>query len=111
MSEVNPIPVLAEVVPSVSHLEGSKKAITDILNVQLVFTGWKFGSSKFKDDSGEKCERLTLQFEQDGQKHIVFTSSEVLIEQLKSFIKAMPDAKCFRATIKRVDNKFLKFVV
>ena len=105
------IPVLAEIVPSVNHLEGTKKAITDILNVPLVFTGWKFGNSKFKDDSGEKCERLTLQFEQDGQKHIVFTSSEVLIEQLRAFIKAMPDATCFRATIKRVDNKFLKFVV
>ena len=105
------IPVLAEIVPAVNHLEGTKKPITDILNVPLVFTGWKFGSSKFKDDDGNKSERLTLQFEQDGQKHIVFTSSEVLIEQLRSFEKAMPGATCFRATIKRVDNKFLKFVV
>lgn len=105
------IPVLAKIVPESSHLEGTKMPVTDILNVPLVFTGWKFGKSKFEDDSGQKAERLTLQFEQDGKKHVIFTSSEVLIEQLRAFIKAMPDATCFKATIRRVDNKCLKFVV
>lgn len=92
-------------------MRGQKCPVTDILNVPLVFTGWKFGKSKFEGDNGEKAERLTLQFERDGNKHVIFTSSEVLIEQLRAFIKAMPNATRFKATIRRVDNKCLKFVV
>jgi hypothetical protein len=109
MSERDNIPVLASIAKHTSVMEGAKVSISEILNVPLVFTGWQMGNSKFEKD-GKRAARLTLQFEQNGQKKIVFTSSEVLIEQLKSFLEAMPDATCFRATIRRVDNKFFKFV-
>jgi len=109
---MNDIPVLADVVPKTAVLEGQKMSLSDILNIPLVFTGWTFGSSKFKPDGGgNRCmERMTLQFDLDGQKRIVFTSSEVLISQVRDFMRLMPEATCFKATIKRIDGKFLKFV-
>ena len=109
MTDGEDIPVLASIAKHTSLLEGPKVSISEILNIPLVFTGWEFGSSNFEKD-GRRSERLTLQFELNGQKRIVFTSSEVLIEQHRSFLEAMPGAKKFRATIKRIDNKFLKFV-
>ena len=107
---MNNIPVLAEIVPKTSMLDGTKMQLTDILNIPLVFTGWTFGSSKFKSDTNRVLERMTLQFDMDGKKHIVFTSSDVLISQVRDFMRLMPEANCFKATIKRVDGKFLKFV-
>ena len=104
------IPVLAEVVPKTAMLEGTKMALSDILNIPLVFTAWTFGSSKFKSNRNSDMERMTLQFKMNGEKHIVFTSSEVLIAQVRDFVRIMPEATCFKATIKRIDGKFLKFV-
>jgi len=109
MSNNEEIPSIAAIAKHTSILEGAKVSISEILNIPLIFTGWEFGDSKFTKN-GKQSERVTLQFEQDGRKHIVFTSSEVLIEQLRAFEKAMPEAKKFRATIKRFDNKFFKFV-
>lgn len=57
----------------------------------------------------EKRECLTLQFKLDNDLRIVFTSSAVLIQQLRDFLKAKPDATSFRATIKHIDNRFYKF--
>lgn len=57
----------------------------------------------------EKRECLTLQFTLDGDLRIVFTSSAVLIQQLRDFLKVKPDATSFRATIKHIDNRFYKF--
>ena len=105
------IPVLAEIVPkNATMLDGTKMQLSDILNIPLVFTGWTFGSSKFKSNSNHDMERMTLQFDLNGEKHIVFTSSEVLIAQVREFVRLMLNATCFRATIKRIDGKFLKFV-
>lgn len=57
----------------------------------------------------QKRECLTLQFEKDGELRVLFTSSSVLIQQLKDFIEAKPDATKFRACIQHIDNRFYKF--
>ena len=57
----------------------------------------------------QKRECLTLQFEKDGELRVLFTSSSVLIQQLKDFIEARPDATKFRACIQHIDNRFYKF--
>lgn len=59
----------------------------------------------------QKRECLTLQFEKDGELRVLFTSSSVLIQQLKDFIEAKPDATKFRACIQHIDNRFYKFSI
>ena len=58
-------------------LEGEKKKIEEILNTEILVIGFRIGKSKHYKDRNY----LTLQFENGGTKHILFTSSEVLIDQ------------------------------
>ena len=101
------IPELADIVPSHAALDGSKVKIDSILNLPLVFTGWSVRDSKHKKDGSTHC--LTLQFEHDGEKHVVFTGSNVLLEQVQSFESAIGDKpKIFKAKIVKIGN-FYKF--
>lgn len=102
------IPELADIVPSHCVLDGSKVRIDTILNIPLVFTGWAVRESKHKKDGSTHC--LTLQFEQDGTKHVVFTGSNVLLEQVQSFETAIGPSKpkAFKAKIVKIGN-FYKF--
>lgn len=79
-------------------LEGKKKKIEDILNLEIVVIGYKVGKSKAYKDK----DYLTLQFEKDNEKYIVFTGSEVLIKQAEKYAEKMP----FYTTIKRVNNYY-----
>lgn len=136
---VDDIPCLADYAPNRTVLEGRKTKISEIVNLSLVFTGWTFTESKFQntrkkkqkqdeeqveivefedvaedkelvlDEPKPKRECLTLQFEKDGELRVLFTSSSVLIQQLKDFIEAKPDATKFRACIQHIDNRFYKF--
>lgn len=79
-------------------IEGSKAKMKEILDKEIEVLGYKLSSSKYKH--GEEC--LTLQFEIDGKKHIVFTGSSVLIEQCKKYKNEIP----FLATIKQIDKYY-----
>lgn len=135
------IPCLADYAPNRTVLEGRKTKISEIVNLPLVFTGWTFTESKFqdskkkkqkekeeqvevidfedvteikepaKDEPKQKRECLTLQFEKDGELRVLFTSSSVLIQQLKDFIEVKPEATKFRACIQHIDNRFYKFSI
>ena len=96
------IPSIADYIPEHHLLEGEKISIDAILNIQLTFTGWQYGKSKFQDG-----ERLTLQFTLDNVQRVVFTSSAVLIEQLRDFEKVCP-SKQFVGTIRKI-GKCYKF--
>ena len=61
------------------QLEGEKKSIGEILNIEILITGYRVGKSKYYKDK----DYLTLQFENGGKKHIIFTSSDPLIAQAK----------------------------
>jgi len=68
------------------QLEGKKKKIHEILNTEILVTGSRIGKSKYKDK-----EYLTLQFEmEDGEKYIIFTGSEILIDQVRKTKDKMP---------------------
>lgn len=67
------------------QLEGKKKTITEILNTEILVTGFRVGQSRYKDK-----EYLTLQFENNGEIHIIFTGSEVLIAQAQKYEERMP---------------------
>jgi len=67
------------------RLEGEKKKMRDILNLEILVMGYRIGRSKYKDK-----DYLTLQFENDGAKNIIFTGSGVLIKQAQKYDEKMP---------------------
>ena len=108
MTDFADIPEFADVIPDRETLDGTKVCIDNILNVPLVFTGWEIRPSKHKKPGNEQC--LTLQFVRDGQHHIVFTGSNVLISQIEAYDAARDKSKprMFKAVIQKID-KFYKF--
>ncbi|MDZ7831619.1 MAG: hypothetical protein U5L07_07690 [Desulfobacterales bacterium] len=84
-------------------LDGAKARIDDILNQEIEFIGSKIAESKFSKNKSGKC--LTLQFidPKTGERRVVFTGSDVLINQLEKYHEKLP----FLATIKRVDRYYL----
>lgn len=78
-------------------LEGDKKKIEEILNKEILIIGYKIGRSKYRDK-----DYLTLQFENGGDKYVVFTGSEVVTKQAQKYEDKMP----FRTTIKKVNNYY-----
>lgn len=82
-------------------LDGDKVKLDDVLNKEIVVTGYVITKSKYKS-SGDMC--LKLQFEVDGARYILFTGSNVLINQIERYHDEIP----FITTIKKVD-KFYTF--
>lgn len=70
-------------------LEGGKVRIDDVLNKEIKITGYNIKNSKYgKNESGKY---LTVQFENnDGEKKIFFTGSDVLIDQMEKYGDQMP---------------------
>lgn len=78
-------------------LEGGKSKLNDILNIEVLITAFKISPSKVN-----KGNYLTIQFELDGEKHVAFTGSEVLSNQLERYKDKIP----FRAKIIKQDKYF-----
>lgn len=78
-------------------LEGDKKKIDDVLNKEILVVGSRIGRSKYRDK-----DYLTLQFENGGDKYVVFAGSEVLMKQAQKYKDKMP----FHTTIKKVNNYY-----
>lgn len=83
-------------------LEGDKKKINDIVNKEIIVRGYSINDSKYSDNQSGKY--LTLQFEIDKVKYIVFTGSEVLIEQIEKYKDEIP----FLTIIRKI-NKYYSF--
>ncbi len=80
-------------------LDGDKIRIDDILNKELIITGYKIKESKYPK-SGPKC--LTLQVVLDDKKYVLFTGSVVLLEQMEKYQDHLP----FIATIQKIDRYY-----
>ena len=66
-------------------LEGEKKPISDVFNVEIEVTGYKLGKSCVKDK-----DLLQLQYVLDGRVFVSFTNSAVLIRQIQQYEKEIP---------------------
>jgi len=81
-------------------LDGDKQKIDTILNQEIIVTGYSIKNSRFsKNKSGEY---LTLQYEFENQKYIIFTGSDVLIDQVKKYADEIP----FLATIRKINRYY-----
>lgn len=82
-----------------SILNGDKIKIDDILNKEIKIIGYSIKNSKYsKNKNGEY---LTLQIESDNKKHIIFTGSDVLIDQINKYSNEIP----FLTIIRKI-NKY-----
>lgn len=68
-------------------LDGQKIKIEEILNKELIVTGALINTSKFKD-----TKYLRLQIEINNLKYVVFTGSEVLMDQINKYFEQIPFA-------------------
>lgn len=84
------IPSVVGLIPNYEVLEGEKVPIEKLFNIPITVTGWHIGPSTRK--KGTDC--LTIQFIRDGEteKHVVFTGSYVLMDQLRE-IEAVLDER------------------
>lgn len=79
-------------------LDGAKLKLADILNKEILVTGFRVKNSKYNATS---C--LTIQFLMGEERHVAFTGSQVLLDQCKSYETEIP----FLATVKRKDRSIL----
>ena len=66
-------------------LEGKRKSLDDILGHEILIIDFRIASSKYNDR-----EYITIQFENGGVKHILFTGSNVLKQQLEKYHERLP---------------------
>lgn len=59
---------------------GDKIKINRVLNIPVVVHNYKIDESKYKKNKSGKC--LTLQIDYDNEQRILFTGSDILIEQI-----------------------------
>lgn len=85
-----------------SAMTGDKIKIEDVLDKEIEVIGYKVSDSKYAKVKDGKV--LTLQFKLNGENRILFTGSNVLMEQVEKYGNEMP----FVATITKV-NKFYTF--
>ena len=79
-------------------LDGAKIRIDDVLNQELVVTGYSVRDSRYSKNKSGKY--LTLQVRLGDEKRVLFTGSDVLIQQLERHGDKIP----FLATIRKVDR-------
>lgn len=78
--------------------DGDKKKIDSILNQEILVIDFKIKDSKKQQNS----LYVTIQFKIDDINYIVFTGSNVLIDQLEKYKHNLP----FYTTIKKIDRYY-----
>ena len=71
--------------PPSGQLDGEKMKLADILDKEILVTGYAVHKSKFKDEM-----YLTLQFEFEDVKRVLFTGSGVLTNQIETHADKIP---------------------
>lgn len=83
--------------PAVKKLEGDSINIDKILGHEIIVQDFRLEESKiqkYKNQGSDKC--LHLQFEFEGNKHIIFTSGHILIDSIQ---RIPEDGFPFKTTI------------
>lgn len=81
-------------------LDGEKMRIDDVLNEDIKVINFTIKTSKYpKNNSGKY---LTLQIERNSRKYVIFTGSDVLIEQMEKYGDEIP----FEATIRKINRYY-----
>lgn len=83
-------------------LEGDKVRIDDVLNKEIIVTGFDIKNSKYQKNNSGKY--LTLQFKrkEEEKPNVLFTGSDVLIGQLEKYQEEIP----FLTTIRKINRYY-----
>ncbi|HRD26176.1 MAG TPA: hypothetical protein PLA39_07885 [Methanoculleus sp.] len=100
--ETGDIPRFSDFADEKKRLEGTKIRVADLINKEIRITGYSIDPSKFPTKDGGSKNRLMLEFVLDGEQHVTFTGSEVLIAQILKYQDKIP----FYATIKHIDRYY-----
>lgn len=80
-------------------LDGDKIKIDDLLNREIEVCAFRITDSRFPKNKSGKC--LTLQIKENNTKRVVFTGSDVLIDQINKYGNHIP----FTTTLRKI-NKY-----
>lgn len=83
-------------------LEGDKVKIADILNKKILITGHDIKESRYQKNKSGKYLTIQFQREESEDPKVVFTGSDVLIDQLEKYAQEIP----FWTTIKKINRYF-----
>jgi hypothetical protein len=78
--------------------DGDKLRIDEILNKEILVTGYKIKDSHQKKNT----KYLTIHFTLESKPHVTFTGSTVLMDQLKKYESHIP----FYSTIKKINRHY-----
>jgi hypothetical protein len=78
--------------------DGDKKRIDDILNQEVLILKFKIKNSTKRKGT----LYATIQFRLDEEEYVLFTGSNVIIDQLKRYEEHMP----FYATFRKIDRYY-----
>lgn len=81
-------------------IDGSKIKIEEVLNQEITVIGYRVKDSKYVKSNSPQC--LELQFEFDGERHVLFTGSSILCDQIQKYKTEIP----FATTIKKIDKYY-----
>jgi hypothetical protein len=81
-------------------LDGEKIKIDKILNKEIEVTGCKITNTKYPKNNSGKC--LMMQITVEKETRVVFTGSDVLIDQMTKYVDEIP----FVAVIKKIDKYY-----
>ena len=81
-------------------MDGAKLKIDDVINKEILIVGCKVKESKFSKSNSSDC--LTIQFEMDTKRFVIFTGSSVLMDQMIKYKDQIP----FMTTIKKIDRYY-----
>jgi hypothetical protein len=90
-------PKFSEFAQEEKPLDGEKMSIDAVLNKEILILGFKTGQSKFKEG-----RYTTVQFELDGVRHVFFTGSQVIADQLLKYEANLP----FLATVQKINRYY-----
>ena len=81
-------------------LDGSKLKIDEVINREITVLGYKINESRYNRSNSPRC--LKLHFELEGVRHVLFTGSSVLCDQVEKYKDEIP----FLTIIKKIDKYY-----
>lgn len=83
-------------------LDGAKLPIDDVINKEMEVTGFRIAKSKYGRNTSGMCLTLQFRFINTEEKNVVFTGSDVLIEQMERYGDEVP----FQCVIRKIDKYY-----
>lgn len=83
-------------------LEGDKIKIDDILNEEVTIYGYRVKESRYSKNRSGKYLTLQFSYSNEAEKKVIFTGSDVLIEQMEKYGSELP----FMSTIRKINRYY-----